>query len=366
MADPQLLLMGQDLFALGLIEKLPSAKEKKTFQRKSVIANDWSFNCRNIDNFFSTGNSVSPFNNNDWMYSPIEYKDEDGTTRWKGVLVDVVTDQHRKTAALVCKDALFHFREKLVTYTSSDWETGAEAALNIMDSCGFTDYSISSLNTSKERLEDVNAELKCNFLTEDGITMFKAIQMLGLYSAADVYTHHNDVYFDVWQPIGTRGTSVNINIDKKTRPLAAPKVQYIERIFINDYQIDYDGSGDVPLTDASAGNIGEISRIRYGTKSLQAFDTGTEKQVVFRNTTTAQAIGEKYIRRSNANLSTVPRTIMKIAFELDYSFKYVIELGLRFSFTLSDENWDRKLFEVFEYDMNRDTQRIKVVGYELL
>ena len=91
MADPKLMLLGQDLIALGLveIETLPDVIERRTFKRDSLITNDYNFKCKKIDYFFSTGNSDSMFNGIDWMYTPLQYINEDSDTTWSGVLIDI-------------------------------------------------------------------------------------------------------------------------------------------------------------------------------------------------------------------------------------------------------------------------------------
>jgi len=365
MAVPQLLWLGQDLYALGLVEKIPDTIERITFNRDLLIASNMVYECKNIDDFFSTGNSASMLNGTDWLYSDIEYINEDGITTWSGIVTNIRCNHREKKAYIETKDNLFSFRDKYISYTSSDWETAADAALNIMSQESYTAYDAKSFQDSANYLDSLSAYLKVKINIEDNVTLFQTLEQLGIFGGADVYSHLGQTYFKVWKP-HTGGVSLTLNTNRDNRLKNAPIVNYLEPQMINDYDIDYDGSLGVPLTDSAGGNIGSVSRSKYGTRGLEPMNTGTGSMYTFKDSTTAQAIGEIYINRSHYALSTQPRPLVKIQFNLDIKFKQYITLGSKFKLNLTDENWTDKIFEVYEFRRGEDRQNINIVAYEVV
>ena len=63
MAQPQVLILGQDIFEDGYVIKYPGANEKKSFQKDKLITNVYNIEVRNEDDFFSINNPASIFNN---------------------------------------------------------------------------------------------------------------------------------------------------------------------------------------------------------------------------------------------------------------------------------------------------------------
>ena len=90
------------------------------------------------------------------------------------------------------------------------------------------------------------------------------------------------------------------------------------------------------------------------------------KQIVFKDLTSAVYVGETYIKRSNVNLSTIPRPLIKIQYDLNIRFRQYIELGSFFKLTFAEEGWTVKIFEVYELRRNEDQQNINIVGYEVI
>lgn len=360
-----LTLLGLDLIARGYVNNLPDVVERKTFNRDSIISNNFEFECNNISDIFSTNNPKSIFSSADWLYSNVILTDDDNNTIWDGVLIDVKCNHRTKKAYLSTRDNLYAFKDVYIEYESSTWETGAEAAKNIMDSYNFSYYDDPTLSASIDTLIDNSAYMMLNINKSDNMDLFNVLDTIGIHSCADVYSSKGNVFFKVWTNF-TASTSLSINIDNTNRLRSNPIVTYLQREMINDYSIDYDGSSDILVTDSTAGNIGALSRAKYGTKALEPMNTGTDKQIIFQDSTTARWIGEQYIKRSNYNLLTNPRPILKIQFDLDIKFKKWIELGTLFKLDLVDENWTDKIFEVFEFRRSESRNNINIVAYEVI
>ena len=75
MANPRLIFLGQDLVDLGYVIDIPDITERKTFQRDLVFINEFDFEVKNFDNFFSVNNSSSILNGVDWLYSSIQLRE---------------------------------------------------------------------------------------------------------------------------------------------------------------------------------------------------------------------------------------------------------------------------------------------------
>jgi hypothetical protein len=365
MATPQLIFLGQDLYALGLVEDVPHTLERKTLKRDLLVTNNADFVCNNIEDFFSGDSEKSLISSHDWMYAPIQYINEDSIVTWNGIVINIRNNHRTKKTTIETRDELFAKRKDYIEYESSTWETAASAAKNIMDNYGYTAYDSQTIAASDIRLQNLGAYVQCNFNKSDNLSLFSVIEKLASVCGADAYSHIGNVYFEVWSPYN-RSPSISFGDTKVTRIRTAPIVNYLEREVVNDYSIDYDGSGGTPLTDATGGNIGERSRNKFGNRGLEPMETGTGKQIVMKDATSAQAIGEIYINRSQVNLSTNPRPLVTIQFDVDIDFKYYIELGSKFRFTFPDEAWDGKVFEVYEFRRHEDNRNINILAYEVL
>ena len=77
MANPQVLTMGMDLYALGYVSEIAKINEKKTFKKDKLIINSYSIIANNFDNFFSIDNPASPFHNLYWRYENLQVINED-------------------------------------------------------------------------------------------------------------------------------------------------------------------------------------------------------------------------------------------------------------------------------------------------
>ena len=184
---------------------------------------------------------------------------------------------------------------------------------------------------------------------------------MGEYGAADVYSHKNEVFFVHSVPF-TGGVSINFQ-EKDLRTL--PIVDEDEKEIINDYRIGFDGDLDVPATDGNSNNIGSASRSLLSIHSLPEMGSDAGGQIIFKDKISAIYIGERYIKRTHKRLSTLPSPLTRIKFSIFTDFKSVINVGSFFTLTLSDESYVNKKFEVFEFNVNDDIDRINILAYEV-
>ena len=362
MSDIQVLFMGQDLYKLGYVTSIPAIHERKTFKRDKIGDNSFTLKCKNYNNMFSIGHKVSMLTGTNWLYQSLKIINEDDITTWDGIVTNIKQDQRSKEVYIETKDTIFKSRNLIIEYESSDWETLATAAKNIMTNYSFTNYSEKTINESINQLTDETCLVKVNYNKSSRVTLIQALEDLGEKSCSDVFSHYGNIYFKHYQPY-TGGVSLNLNVDKSTRLLTNPIINYLEPQMINQYSIDYDGSSGIPQTDSDSTGIGIVSRNKYGIRELSPFNTGTGEQVVFKDSVSTKYIGECFLNMTHHDLSTQPQPIIKIQFDVDIKFKYYIDLENYFKLTLTDNDWEEKVFEVFEFRRNEDARKINIVAY---
>lgn len=365
MADPRYLINGQDLYALGYVSQLLNVGEKKTFRRDKLISNSYNFTVENYDNFFTPNNASSMFSGGSWMYSELQVYNRDNELIWDGILTGIDRNHNTKTAILKTKNKLFQYRNAKVSYTSTDWETPADAVKNIMDSLSFTGYNEASINTSSAQYVSAGCYIKCDINYEDDLTLQACIEKLADYGNADAYNHLGNLYFVHWQEF-TGGVSVSLDAGERDKFKSLPIVTEVEADIINDYSIGYYGDLGVAAIDSANGDIGSVSRSKYGIHSLLEMSSSNEAQIVFKDLTSAVYIGEGYIKRTQKNLSTDPEPLSKYKFNLFADNKEWISLQSYFKLTLSDEDWTNKISEVFEFTISEDSDDIAVTAYEVI
>jgi len=362
MANPQVLILGQDLIELGYVIKYPPVSEMRSFQNDKLITNVDEIEVNNEDDFFSINNPASIFKDINWLYTPIQRKDSNGIVTWDGNLISVPRNHTNKTAILRSKNSMYQFRNEAIDYHSSTFETAADAFKNICDDVGFTNYNMKAVEDSIAQLTANSCKVMVNINTSDGLTFQQVCEKLGEYSNSDVYNHANDIYFVHWQPYAG-GASITLN-ESDLKKL--PSVIEDESELINDYNIGYDGDFGIPATDSNSNNIGSVSRDRFGTKSLAEMRSGTDGQIVFETKAAAIYIGEGYIKRTTKNYNTIPSPLSKISFEIFADNKNYINLQTKFRLNLSDEGWTNKIFEVFEFTVDEDNDSIVITAYEVV
>ena len=150
---PQVLVAGKDLYALEYVKEIINIDEFKTFRQSKLIQNNYNLVLNNMDDMFSVDNPTSLFASSDWRYSSIQIIDEDGEGIWKGVIEDIKRNHKTKLATMVTKNSLVKVMNTKIAYTSADWETPANAARNILDQEGYSDYNVASFTSSAAPLD---------------------------------------------------------------------------------------------------------------------------------------------------------------------------------------------------------------------
>lgn len=367
MANPQVLFMGQDLWDFGinhknLVQDLPDIYEQISFNRDKLVASDFTFRLRNIDGDFSLGNPKSFLNGANWEDSSIQVIDRDSMTIWDAIALDIKCNDREMLAYLKSSHKIYQYNKNPIAYASSDWETAAQAVENIFSQEGITTdyYDNTSLQNSHNQLDSESCYIKCNFNRSDGLTLFQAIEKLGIYSASDFYSHNNKIYFTHYIPY-SGGASLSITeSDLRSRPI----ITILRDQIINQYYIGYDGGGE--STDSVTTGIGRFSRIKnWGTQLAPEFRSGsTNKQICFKDAISATYIGETYINMTHKDLSTQPKALIQIQFDIAYSFRNYVEIGKYFKFTYSRQEWTNKVFKIYELRRNENRQNINIVGIE--
>jgi hypothetical protein len=359
--NPQILLLGEDIFERTL--DFVNVNEMKTFNKSKLITNTYTIPVKNEDDFFTVNNSKSIFNGANWRYSTVIVNNGDGNKIWEGAIFDIKRNHITKQAEIVCKNTFFNFRNEIISYQSSTWESGAAAFQNICDNAGFTKYNTQSVNASDSQLVANGCKLMVDIETSDGKTFIQAIETLAELSNAYLYVHNDELYFVHWQEF-TGGTTTTINGNRRGVLKTAPIVNSPENEIINQYSIDYYESGKNPATDTNSNVIGLKSRNRFGLYPLQTFRTGSNQQFVFMDKTSATYIGESYMNKTHKNLETDPQPKERNEFSLFADNDEWINLQSFFAFDFIEESWDGKIFETFQFTVDEDDDTLHIISYE--
>jgi hypothetical protein len=357
MATPTVNILSEDIYEF--VESLPKIDEKKTFKKDKIISNSYTFTVRNPNNRFSLNHPNSLFSTTSWLYTPITITGTKNELIWNGIVTNIEPNHQKRIVKITSKNSFYKFRNAVVEYESSDWETPANAAQNILDNAGFTDYNVASFQRSINAFNSASTLIKCNFNRSDGAALQSVVEKLGEWSNSDVYAHNNEVYFQHWTPF-TGGANFSVTASDMD---SLPVIDIDEGSLINNYKIRYIGG---TATDATGNNIGSKSRTLYTTKDLQEMYTGElSEQIVFKDFDTAQYIGEGYIKRTHKNHATDPKPLIQVKFDLKWSYKDQLNLTTFFKMTLEEENWTDKIFEIFKFTIDEDKRNIKIIAFEV-
>jgi hypothetical protein len=359
MAEPQVLILGKDIYSDYVI-KLQDITKEKTFDRMKLTCNTYTLPVLNRDNQFSINNPVSMFNGIDWLYTSIQIINKDEETDWLGSLIRIPRNHITAKANLVSKDSFYQFRDEVIEYESSIWETGAEAFIALCDYVGFTDYDQASYERSYNILNTANCKIKCNFNKSSNVTFQKAVNLIALYSNAFAFLDNNKLYFKVWEYY-TGGASFSVTDDDIKDPCI---IDEDESSIYNDFQISYYDDAGIPATDSANNNIGLISRNKNGTKTF-ILRGDNNKQIAFENLTSAVFIGEGKIRRSHKDLAINPKPLSYINFGLFKDFESRLTIDSYFYMTLGKEGWSNKVLEPFKFTTSQVKNNISLLAYEV-
>lgn len=369
MANPRILLIGKDLYALGVLNSIPEINETKGFGRGKLSPSDMTLEVKNYDNQFSIDNPASFLYGSNWQFSNVKAYDSDNNLFANCIVADITRNHVNKTASIILKDIIFQNRKTAIAYTSADWETAATAAYNIMIQEGLTtdDFNNTLIQNSISQLTAATCYVKVNIVLQDNVTLLTALEKLGPYGAADVFMYRNKICFQHWQPF-VGGTSVNFNYNISSQcPRTAPIISTMEASFYNDYSIGYEGDLEVPATDAANGDIGVASRTRFGTQKAPELrcNSSSANMIAFKDLTSAKYIGETFIKYGHLSLTPKPKILQVINFDIDYGYRLNIDLGTYFKMTFPEEGWTNKVFEVAGIKRSLDKQNIAIEAWEV-
>jgi hypothetical protein len=360
--NPQIFVLGKDIFALGKVQKFLNVNEMKTFNKSKLITNTYNIPVINDDNYFSVNNPKSDFKGANWRYSTVTVNNSDGNKIWEGAIYDIKRNYTNQTAEIICKNTYFGSRNNIINYQSSTWETGASTFKNVCDSIGFTKYNLASINTSDSQLDENGCKIMCDFQTADNKDFTQVIETIAEYSNAYLYVHNDELYFVHWVPF-TGGISTTINGDREGVLKKAPIITSPEREIVNEYSIDYFDSGKIPATDANSNNLGVKSRNKFGNYPMKTFRTGNNQQIVFMDKQSAIYIGEGYMRKTNRNIEVDPEPPERNEFSLFVDNDDWMNLQSFFEFTFTEEGYNEKIFETFNFTVDEDNDELAVVAY---
>jgi hypothetical protein len=357
MATPTVTFLNNDIYPD--VEALPKINEKRTFKKDKLVSNSYTLSVKNIDDKYSVNNTRSFLSNIKWLYESIVVTGTKGETIWNGVVTAIKRNHQTKKAVIESKSSFFSLRNQIIEYESSDWETPADAVKNIFDANGFTDYDNASMQKSINDYEAASCYIKANINRSSGQKLQNAVEKIAEYGNADLYNHNNKIYFVHWVPQTASGVSFTVG---ESDIQTAPVVVEDEPNIINQYKVGYtDDAGTFGV--ATDTTIGSVSRNRYGQKDLSEFNSGDERsQIKIKDLVSATYIGEGYIKRTHKNVTTNPQPLTRITFGLKWDFKDLLNLTTKFKFTLSDESWVDKVFEIFEFTINEDNRSIGITA----
>jgi hypothetical protein len=359
MSTPQVLILGKDIYS-EYVQKLQNITKAKTFDKMTLISNEFKLPVLNRNNQFSVNNPISMFHGIDWLYTPIEIIDSDNETDWKGDIIRIPRDHKSAKALIVSKDSYYKFRDEIIEYESADFEYGVEAFKNICDIVGYTDYNMLTYQKSYNILEAAECKIKCNFNKSSNVNFQHAINHIARYSNAYVYNNNNEMYFKVWE---YHSGEVNFSVENDDIKSKCKVDEDINSLY-NDYSISYYDDMGTPATDSANNNIGLISRNKHKDKTF-VLRGDNNSQIIFKDLTSAVYIGEGKIRRVHKNLLTNPKPLSYIDFELYKDFESRLTINSYFKLTINREGWENNIMEPFKFTISQDKNDITIKAFEV-
>jgi hypothetical protein len=357
MSKPVLTMLGQDVTRY-LTNGLPVVEEQKEFDFAKLINNVFTFEMDNIDSAFSLNNSKSLFHQINWMNQPVTLDGWDGTRLMSGIITDIAPNYSGGTpkTTIMVKSSLFNYKDINIEYESSDWETPADTFKNICDLIDFTNYNTTAITRSKTIFEENSCYWKVEVKKDDGQKFQSLVEKIAEYSNSRLYSYQDYLYFEHWQPY-TGGASLFI---EEKDIISKPDIKSNRKILYNQYNIGYIGG---VATDST---LGAASRAKYGTLEYPEMSTGDDEEMIyFKDSTSADYIGQSIIRRGHRDLAANPNVLVTSTQTIDYKFKDLMALNVYYKIDFYEESWDGKLFEVIRYAINDNTREISLTGLEV-
>ena len=353
-----------DLYALGLISKIPIITETKRFGGNKLFTDEIEIECKNYTNILSVDYFKSIFSGMRWKYGSCKIWDNNNIQRWNGVIRNIKLNHNNKSVKIISANSLSKYFSRNINYESSAWETPAQAFKNICDSVGFTYYDNNALNTSDSVYAENGCYIKCYFNSGDDITLQQAIEKIAEICGADIYGHDDLIYFKVFR-IYSGGASYTITTDDMVK---VPELDFLEDQLINDYNIKYVGCNDTATKDINNGNIGLISRQdnSNGVHDMAEIDGQAGNEIEIKDLPSAVFIGEQGIRKSHMGLSGIyPSPLKRNNFSVGSKFNKYIDINTYFKMDFIDESWTEKVFDPIEIKINSDAETIDISAVEV-
>ena len=147
MARARVLLLGRDI--TDRTKELLKITEQKTSKRNKLINNNIKILVENADDLFTPNNPDSFLSGINFYYEPVQIFNRENEIVWDGIVKNILKNHNNKTATIDTVSKLHKFKDIKIVYKSSDFETPASAALNIINQVGFTDFDSKTIQDSK-------------------------------------------------------------------------------------------------------------------------------------------------------------------------------------------------------------------------
>jgi hypothetical protein len=172
--------------------------------------------------------------------------------------------------------------------------------------------------------------------------------------------HAGKIYFQHWQEYAGQAF---ISIPEKNI-LSLQVSTNSEEIINQCYMGYYDDDGE-PFEDDDDG-LGYRSRERFGVQQMPELSTsGGEQQIQIKDLTSATYIFNSYVKMTTKNYSGSPRPRTKIDMTINADVGEYIDLKSYLQINYSGESWQNKVFEIYEFTINKNENSISLVCFEV-
>ena len=340
------------------INDTPVFTERRGIGADKVWPDDCKITVENFDQSFSLQHPRSFFAGDGWQNKLVEVWDRENLKIWSGVLSSPQVDHKKKTTDIVSKSNLHEWRNATVAYTTTGWETPADALDNIATAIGFPYLDAVEIARSSAGQTADGLSIKVTLVDADNAKFCDVLNSLADYGCADVYEHVGKLLYR-YEP-GSAPTP-DVTLEECDVIAGTMKVTRTTKTLFNDYAI-YEQNTASTVTDSGAGDIGAQSRLRNGTFLLERVPGTSDAKYQVENVISATAIGEAYIRRTHVPDLTRPR--IQIQFDVETYHRTWVDLTTDFRITYSREGWTDKIFRVVGFTRDDNKRRITVTALE--
>jgi hypothetical protein len=339
---------------------LPRVAEQRGLGSSISMPDSCKVTVENFDNAFSLQHPNSFFAGAAWQNKPMEVWDREGLKIWSGLLSEPQVDHTKRTTGIVSRSTQSEWRKAAVVYTTTGWETPADALNNVAAAIGFPDLDGTYVGRSAAQQAAAGIYIKVTLVAGDNETFGNFVNRMADFGCADVYEHLGKIVY-LYEP-GSASTP-DVDLVDCDVLYGSVKLTRSTREFFNDYAI-YESGTPGTVTDATAGNIGAASRRQNGTLVQQRVPSSLDTKYQVQNAAAAQAIGESYIRRSHYDLAIAPRPRGQIQFDVETYHRTWVDLTSDFRLTYAREGWTAKSFRVVGFSRDDSKGKITVTALE--